>query len=79
MNTIDDFIHLIGEQIGLPVTVADAERPLDQVPGWDSLHLVALLSIMERKSGRPVSLPAVLQAGTLAEIYRLTAVRDAAR
>jgi acyl carrier protein len=78
VNTIDHFIDLVGEQTGLPVTIADAERPLDQVPGWDSLHLVSLLSIMERRTGRPVSLPAVLEAGTLAEIYRLAVDRDAA-
>lgn len=78
MNTIDDFIDLVGEQIGLPVTLADAERPLDQVPGWDSLHLISLLSIMERRTGRPVSLPTVLEAGTLGEIYRLASARDTA-
>jgi acyl carrier protein len=77
VNTLDDFIDLVGEQIGLPVTAADADRPLDEISGWDSLHLITLVSLMERRTGRAVSLPAVLAAGNLTEIYELTAARDA--
>jgi acyl carrier protein len=71
VNTIDEFITLVSDEIGLSVTAADADRPLGDLPGWDSLHLVTLLSIVERRTGRAVSLPDVLQAGSLAGIYRV--------
>lgn len=72
--TIDDFIALIQEETGLQVTMADAERDLDQVADWDSMHLLSLLTVLERTTGHPVSLPDILEAANLREIY-LAAVR----
>lgn len=71
MNTIDDFVTLLNDEIGLQVTAAEAELKLDQVPNWDSLHLLSLLSALERATGRPVSMPDVLEASSLKEIYLL--------
>jgi acyl carrier protein len=73
MNGIDDFIRLVQDELGLPVTAEHADRALDQVPGWDSVHLLWLLTALERSTGRRVSLPAVLEAGSLADIYALAA------
>ena len=69
MLTIDDFLVLIRDEIGLAVGPEQAELPLDQVAGWDSLHLLSLLSAVERTTGRPISLPDVLEAGSLHEIH----------
>ncbi len=71
MNTIDDFIALVRDELGLPVSVADAGQRLDQLPGWDSVHLLWLLTIMERATGRGLPLPDVLEAASLREIYAL--------
>jgi acyl carrier protein len=71
--TIDSFIDLIQREIGLPVTVEDADLHLDQVPDWDSMHLLALLIALERETGQRVSMPDVLEASSLKEIYMVVA------
>ena len=69
MTTIEDFGALIRDELGLDIADADLDAALDQVAGWDSVHLLTLLTVLERETGRPISLPAVLEASTLAEIY----------
>ena len=54
----------------LPPTASIRSLPLESVPGWDSIHLLSLLTILERETGRQIALPAVLQATNLDEIYR---------
>lgn len=71
MNTIDDLVVLIRDELGLPVSVQDAERPLDEIAGWDSVHLLWLTAALERRTGRSVSIPDLLEAGTLGGIYRV--------
>ncbi|CAL9284903.1 acyl carrier protein [Streptomyces olindensis] len=70
MNTIDDLVVLIRDELGLAVSVQDAERPLDEIAGWDSVHLLWLTAALERRTGRSVSLPDLLEAGTLGGIYQ---------
>ncbi|MFF6953252.1 acyl carrier protein [Streptomyces iakyrus] len=70
MNTIDDLVVLIRDELGLAVSVQDAERPLDEIAGWDSVHLLWLTTALERRTGRSVSLPDLLEAGTLGGIYQ---------
>lgn len=71
MNDIDDFVTLLRDEIGLPVTTEDILLGLDQVPGWDSMHLLTLLTLLERQTGRRIPLPAMLEAPTLERIYAL--------
>ncbi|GAA3431809.1 acyl carrier protein [Kutzneria kofuensis] len=69
MNSIEDFVTLIRDETGLALTVDDVRRSLDDVPGWDSVHLLTLLVALEKSTGRRISVPAVLEADTLAGIY----------
>ncbi len=71
MNTMDDFVALLSEDLGLPITAEDTGLPLDEVPGWDSLHLLSLLTLLERRTGRVLSLADVLEACSLKDIYDL--------
>ncbi|MFI0897253.1 phosphopantetheine-binding protein [Streptomyces sp. NPDC020983] len=72
MNTLDDFLTLIHDELGLAVTPEEATRPLDEVAAWDSVHLLALLTVLEQRTGRALSLPDVLEAPTLERIHALT-------
>ena len=69
VTTIEDFLDLIADRLGLPVTAEDADRDLDQLAGWDSLHLLWLVTVLEEKTGQPVQMADLLQARTLGEIY----------
>ncbi|AKH80915.1 acyl carrier protein [Streptomyces sp. CNQ-509] len=70
MTTIDDLVVLIRDELGLPVSVEDADRPLDEIAGWDSVHLLWLTAAIERRTGRSVSLPDLLEAGSLSGIHK---------
>ncbi|AGL15972.1 hypothetical protein [Actinoplanes sp. N902-109] len=73
MTGIDDFVTLLNDDIGLCVDHADLRRSLDDVAGWDSLHLLTLLTLLERSTGRRMSLPDALAATSLQDIYELAA------
>ncbi len=69
MISFEEFVDIIRVELGLPLNTADAELDLDQVPGWDSVYLLTLLTVLEKRTGAPVSLPDVLAATSLREIY----------
>jgi acyl carrier protein len=71
VNTIEDFMTLVRVETGLLVEPADADRQFDDLPGWDSVHLLQLLTMLEQTTGRQLSLPEVLAAPTLAQVYAL--------
>ena len=70
--SIDDFISLVLNELGIPVTAADVDRGFDELPGWDSMYLLWLATSLERTTGRPLSLPDLLAAGSLQQVYALT-------
>lgn len=69
MSSIDSFLTLVRDDLGLPVDDTDVDRPLDEVVGWDSVHLITLLTLLERSTGRSLSLPAALEATTLRGLH----------
>lgn len=72
MNDIDEFVTLLRDELGMAVTREDLGKHLDQVADWDSVHMVELLPMLERDAGHSISLPDLLTASSLAEIYELT-------
>ncbi|MFF2808886.1 acyl carrier protein [Streptomyces sp. NPDC058000] len=75
MTNLDDFVVLLQDELGLPVAAEDIHLDLDEVGSWDSLHLLSLCAILERETGRSLSLPEVLEARSLAQIYGLAVGR----
>lgn len=71
VRTVADFVVLLQEELGLEVRVEDVSAGFDEVPGWDSVHLLRLLTVLERETGRPISVPDVLDAPNLRYIYDL--------
>jgi acyl carrier protein len=71
VNSIDDLVALVRDELGLPVSTADAARSFDDLEGWDSVHLLWLLTIMERETGHRIAMPDVLTAGSLQDLYRV--------
>ncbi|MEU4338074.1 acyl carrier protein [Micromonospora lupini] len=67
--TIEEFVDLVGDELGLEVTPADIGRHFDELPGWDSMHLLGLLTTLEGASGRQLSLPHLLEATNLEQLY----------
>jgi acyl carrier protein len=71
METLADFVAILRDDLGLSITMGDVGSDLDRIAGWDSAHLLHLMSALERETGRPVALPDLLAASSLAEMYAL--------
>ncbi|MBW5248116.1 acyl carrier protein [Streptomyces poriferorum] len=71
MKTVDDFVTLLRDELALPVTADDLGRGLDTVESWDSVHLLALCTVLERETGRSLPLADVLEASSLKDVYLL--------
>jgi acyl carrier protein len=74
VNNLDEFMTLVRDELGLPVTAEDAGCAFDELAGWDSVHLLWLLTLVERRTGRQVSLPDLLEARSLEQVYSLVTV-----
>ncbi|MDJ1137471.1 phosphopantetheine-binding protein [Streptomyces iconiensis] len=71
MKNVEDFVALLRDELALPLTAADLDRGLDTVEAWDSVHMLALCTLLERETGRPMPLSEVLEAPNLEAVYRL--------
>lgn len=69
MNTIADFVTLVRDELFLPVTVETVGVEFDRLEGWDSVLLLTLLTVLERETGRRISLPDLLEAPSLRHVY----------
>lgn len=73
MHTIDDFVRLVRDELGMPLEDHQVSSDLDQLPEWDSLYLLKLVTVLEQATGRSLPVGRLLEARSLGEIYRLAA------
>jgi acyl carrier protein len=73
VNSIGDLVALVHDELGLLVPDADADLRLDRIEGWDSVHMLSLITVLERRTGCSIDLADVLSAQSLHEIYALAA------
>ncbi|MFJ9590928.1 acyl carrier protein [Streptomyces acidicola] len=73
MHTIDDFVRLVRDELGMPLEEHQVSVDLDQLPEWDSLYLLKLVTALEQATGRSLPVGKLLEARSLAEIHRLAA------
>lgn len=69
MYTVVDLISLANEHLGTDLEPEDAIRDLAELPCWDSVNLLRLVSLLETELARPVPVAEILQARTLGEIW----------
>ncbi|MCX5141928.1 MULTISPECIES: acyl carrier protein [unclassified Streptomyces] len=69
--SIDDFIRTVRDELGVPLTDAQFGADFDELPDWDSLYLLKLVTAVEQATGSPVPVGKVLEARSLKEIYEL--------
>ncbi|MBV6701507.1 acyl carrier protein [Kitasatospora aureofaciens] len=68
-DSLEAFLRMVGEELDLTVGDGDADRDLADLPGWDSMNLLRLVTLLEADSGRRLPVRAVLEARSLAEIH----------
>ncbi|MGI5439316.1 acyl carrier protein [Streptomyces shenzhenensis] len=69
--TLDDYVRLVNDEIGMPLAPAQVAADFDELPDWDSLYLLKLVTVLEAAIGRKVPVGRVLEARSLKEIYEL--------
>ncbi|EOM77247.1 acyl carrier protein [Rhodococcus rhodnii] len=69
----EEFHELVVDEIGLDIAVADLTVPLDDVPDWDSVYLLKLVTAIEERTGASVVVSALLDARTLDDIRQAVA------
>lgn len=71
MMSIQDFIQLLNNELGMAIAHQDLYVPFDELPTWDSVHLLWLLTVLDQSTGQTTSLSDLLEASNLRELYRL--------
>jgi acyl carrier protein len=70
MNT-EEFMALVRAESGLHIGTDDLHTEFDNLAGWDSVHLLKLLSALEATSGRRLPVTQLLEAQSLGELHAL--------
>jgi acyl carrier protein len=65
------FLGLLRDGLGLDLTEEEAAADFDALPDWDSVHLLRLVMVLERETGRSVPVGPVLRARSMREIHEL--------
>ncbi|MFI6345322.1 phosphopantetheine-binding protein [Streptomyces sp. NPDC050560] len=71
MNSLEDFTRIVRDELGMPFTDDQIGKDFDELPEWDSLYLLKLVTALEAATGRPAPVGRVLEARSLREIYDL--------
>ncbi|MEY9870878.1 acyl carrier protein [Streptacidiphilus sp. MAP12-33] len=74
LTTSDDYVNLLRDLVGFPVSPDELDTPFDMLNGWDSVHLLKLVTAIERESGVRLAVARVLEAQTLNEIFGLASL-----
>ncbi|MQS14906.1 acyl carrier protein [Streptomyces kaniharaensis] len=73
MNPVDfeAFLDLLQEEFGLVPEGLEKETELAVIPGWDSLFLLQLVALLERRQKRNLPIRAMIEARTLGRLHEL--------
>ncbi len=71
MITENDFIRIVRDELSLPMNGIDLSAGLAEegVVSWDSLHMLRLVTAVERETGRRVPVGPLLSDKRLGAIY----------
>lgn len=67
--TLDDYVRLVNDEIGMPLAPEQVGSDFDELPDWDSMYLLKLVTALELATGRKVQVTRILEARSLKDIY----------
>ncbi|MFG2134423.1 acyl carrier protein [Streptomyces sp. NPDC048751] len=67
--TKEEFIHLVRDELDLPLGIDDLDADFDHVVSWDSMHMIRLVAAVERETGSRVPVGKLLADRSLSAIY----------
>lgn len=68
-----EFHELVVDETSLAIEVDDLSTPLDELPGWDSVYMLKLITAIEQRTGTTVSVSALLDARSLDDVRQAVA------
>ncbi|MEV4427158.1 acyl carrier protein [Streptomyces sp. R-07] len=71
LGSLDEFLLLIHDEFSVDLRERGAGTNLADVPEWDSVLLLQLLTLLEEEAGRRLPLRPLLEARTFEQIYAL--------
>jgi acyl carrier protein len=74
--TRDQFLAEMDEILNLPAGTLRGNETLDELKGWDSTALIALISLAGTVVNRDISLSRMANCVTVADILRIAKVND---
>lgn len=75
--TEEQFLRLVNAETALELDAADLAKPFDALPQWDSVYLLKVLTGIETETGATVSMAALLEVTSLADVLRALAPAEA--
>ncbi|MFY4718928.1 acyl carrier protein [Streptomyces sp. LaBMicrA B280] len=69
LGCLDDFLRLLHDECCIDLRGRDAATRLADVPEWDSVLLLRLLTVLEEETGRRLSIQPFLTARTFGDIH----------
>lgn len=66
-------MRIIRDELALPLAGGDLESDLDQVVSWDSMHVLRLVSALEKEVGRRIPIGRLLEERSLRGMYERVA------
>jgi acyl carrier protein len=72
LDSLDGFLRLVRDELGVHLEgPAHEATDLADLPDWDSVNLLRLVTLLEQETGRRMPVGRILQARSLKEIYVL--------
>ncbi|WP_030692731.1 hypothetical protein [Streptomyces globisporus] len=70
-SSLDDFLLLLHDEFSIDLRERGAGTDLADVPEWDSVLLLQLLTLLEERTGRRLPIRPLLEARTFGQIHAL--------
>ena len=70
MINIDDLLNLVGDVIEVDPSRIDVNSDRDEVPGWDSLAHLNIITALEEKCGVRLTMAQISEVRTVEQLSR---------
>lgn len=74
---VEEFLALVETELGLPVRPGDVDTDFDDLPRWDSVYLLKLLTAIERVLDHRIPVARLLETRTLGMVHELVTSQNA--
>lgn len=69
MISKEEFVAILDEELGFAISGDDLQSDVGNLIGWDSVMLLRVQVVFEKKLDRRISLPRLLEARTMAAVF----------